>query len=151
VVDGGAQTTEKAMSTSTFSGPIKSGTVREGAGTNTGTVITGYTATVAFGDTAAKTAFIIPANSQIVDATVAVVTAFDDTTTNTIDVGTSTTSGLYLNDVSVATAGLVTITTQADAGEMQDVGTSDVTVTLLFNGGDAAAGEAQVTLHVIQG
>lgn len=139
------------MANVTFSGPIKSGTVREGASANTATVVTGYTATVGFGDTTAKTGFIIPANSQIVGANVAVLTAFNDTTTNTIDVGTSTTSGLYLNDVSVATAGNVAITTQFDASEAQDVGTSDVTVTLLFNGADAAAGEAQVTLLVLQG
>lgn len=139
------------MGTTTFSGPVKSGTIREGSSKNTGTLLAAQAATVGFGDTTAKTLFVLPASSQIVDVKVAVTTAFNDSTTNTIDIGTSTTSGLYVDNAGVATAQLYALGTTAKVDEWTDIGTSDVTVTGLFNGGDASEGEAVVTVLYSQG
>ena len=51
------------MATTTFSGPIKAGTVREGASANVGFVKMAQTATWTQSTTAADTGIIIPANS----------------------------------------------------------------------------------------
>lgn len=96
------------MSFSTFSGPIRSGTVREGAGENTGLVVLGQS--YDSGDiTGAATgnydvaAFIVPRGSQIVDIVVDQVVAATAGTT-TISVGT-TSGGAELMAAVATTAG----------------------------------------------
>lgn len=96
------------MSFSSFSGPLRSGTVREGAARNTGLVtlaqsydsgdLTGY-ATGNY-DTAA---FIIPAGAQIIDVVVDQVVA-GATGTTTVSVGT-TSGGAELMAAVATTAG----------------------------------------------
>jgi len=96
------------MSFSTFSGPIRSGTVREGAGRNTGLVVLGQsydsgnitgTATGNY-DVAA---FVIPRGAQIVDIVVDQVVAATAGTT-TISVGNAS-GGAQLMAAVATTAG----------------------------------------------
>lgn len=96
------------MSFSTFSGPIRAGTVREGAAENTGLVVLAQsynsgdlTNTVQGNYDVA--AFIIPAGSQIVDIVVDQVVAATSGTT-TISVGTSS-GGAQLMAAVATTAG----------------------------------------------
>ena len=65
------------MGTTTFSGPIRSGTIREGASANLGKPILAQSATWEQAATAADTGINIPANSQIIDVAVYITTACD--------------------------------------------------------------------------
>jgi len=136
------------MGTTTFSGPIKAGTVREGAGTNTGQVLMAQSDFFTFANTTDKTlGIIIPANSQIVSVVLAIETAFDAGTTNTVDVGIVGNSDLYLDD-----APLLITTSQNGAWNLfanwLDVGTSDVTLACKYiqTGSAATAGLGRITV-----
>jgi hypothetical protein len=72
------------MATTTFSGPIKAGSVREGASANVGFVLMSQSGNVTFAANGTETVVAtVPANSQIFQITVDVTTAFDAGTTNT--------------------------------------------------------------------
>ena len=117
------------MATTTFSGPIKSGTVREGASANVGTVVCAQSAAIT--ELAASTAssIIIPANSQIINIYVLVQTAWDGGT-NTLDVGTSADPDLYVDGLAVTALGNHRVSAAATGTEAnwKDIGTSDVTI-----------------------
>ena len=117
------------MSTTTFSGPIKAGTVREGASANVGFTV--MTQSAAITELAANTAssIIIPANSQITNMYVLVQTAWDGGT-NTIDVGTSADPDLFCDGLAATDLGNHRVTAAATGTEAswKDIGTSDVTV-----------------------
>ena len=56
------------MAQTTFSGPIKAGTIRQGASENLGSTLMAQSAVIdIIGATATTTIGIVPANSQIVD------------------------------------------------------------------------------------
>lgn len=96
------------MSFTTFSGPLRAGTVKEGSGRNTGLVVlaqsydSGDLTGTAVGnvDTAA---FVLPAGSQIVDITHDQVVAAA-TGTTTVSVGTAS-GGAQLSAAVATTAG----------------------------------------------
>lgn len=96
------------MAFSTFSGPVRSGTVREGAGRNTGLVVlaqeydTGDLTGYATGNYDVA-AFILPQGAQIVDITVDQVVAATAGTT-TVSVGT-TSGGAQVMAAVATTAG----------------------------------------------
>ena len=117
------------MGTTTFSGPIKAGTVREGASANVGFTV--MTQSAAITELAASTAssIIIPANSQITNMYVLVQTAWDGGT-NTLDVGTSADPDLYVDGLATSSLGNHRVTAAATGTEAnwKDVGTSDVTI-----------------------
>ena len=83
------------MATTTFSGPIKAGTIKHTTGTtvgedkaNVGFVLMAQSGNVVFGaDGSTTVVATLPANSQIFQITVDVTTAFDAGTTNTLDIG----------------------------------------------------------------
>jgi hypothetical protein len=117
------------MGTTTFSGPVKAGTVREGASANVGFVVTAQSAAITENGTAADTGIIIPANSQITNMYVLIQTAWDGGT-NTIDVGISTDTDLYVDGLPATVVGNHRVTAAATGTEAnwKDVGTSDVTL-----------------------
>ena len=92
------------MGTTTFSGPIKAGDIREGASANTGFVSMAQSAAVTEVNAFGTTDIIIPANSQITNIYVLVTTAFDNGT-NTIDVGISSDTDLFVDGLSVSSVG----------------------------------------------
>ena len=85
------------MATTTFSGPIKAGTIKETTGTtpgtdkaNTGFVIMAQSAVVDIvGATATTTVGTIPVNSKITEVTLNVVEASDNSAAATMSVGFS--------------------------------------------------------------
>tara|TARA_R100001594_G_scaffold13224_1_gene28637 strand:- start:236 stop:664 length:429 start_codon:yes stop_codon:yes gene_type:complete len=137
------------MATTTFSGPIKSGTVREGASANLGTVVCAQSAAIT--ELAANTAssIIIPANSQITNMYVLVQTAWDGGT-NTIDVGTSADPDLFVDGLAATALGNHRVTAAATGTEAswKDIGTSDVTI--YYDSVAGGSGTGVLTVEYIQ-
>ena len=149
------------MSTTTFSGPIKAGTISNTTGTTAGTDIknTGqvlmsqsFSFDYTVEATATDTAVVIPANSQIVSIEVNVEIAFNDSGSDLLEVGSSADTDLYVNDVSIAAIGKIALGTAALCANWKDIGTTDIVVGYIYNGAnnDASAGAATVTINYLQ-
>jgi hypothetical protein len=130
------------MATTTFSGPIKAGSVREGASAKV------------FGANGTETVVAtLPANSQIYQIAVDVTTAFDAGTTNTFDIGDGSTADQYADALAVGSAARVLATSDvSQIPNLIDIGSSDVNVTVTYNqtGTAATAGAATVTVLYLQ-
>lgn len=126
------------MGTTTFSGPVKAGTINNTTGTTVGTdmknigfVVMAQSEAITEAATSASTDMIIPANSQIIDIKCLVTTVWDGGT-NTLDVGDGTTTDLYVNGMVMTAAGLVNMTaaTTGTGANWRDVGTTDVRISV---------------------
>ena len=129
------------MATTTFSGPIRAGTIKNTTGTtvgidvaNVGQVVMAQTfsADLSGGALAAQvTDVVIPANSQIIDCVIDIITAAN-TTTNLSIGDTVGGAATILNTFASGTdAGRKYPTTQAGAAlAWQDTGTSDIRLTV---------------------
>jgi hypothetical protein len=149
------------MATTTFSGPIKAGTIRDTTGTtvgsdkaNVGFVLMAQSGNVVFGANGTETVVAtLPANSQIYQIAVDVTTAFDAGTTNTLDIGDGTTADKYADALAAGAQARVLATSDvSQIGNLIDIGTSDVDVTVTYNqtGTAATAGAATVTVLYLQ-
>lgn len=151
------------MSFSTFSGPVRSGTVREGAGRNTGLVILAQSATIAA--TNAKTSGatqvdlgILPAGSKILRFNVGVISEISGGSVNAVSIiiGTTADDNKYLTSTATGTSvGAVDptdIATNFQVAECDNIGTSDVAVKALLTatGGNPTAGSIDVTVEYVQ-
>lgn len=138
------------MATTTLSGPLKVGTVREGAGTNTGGVVLSQTATFTFADTGSfVTSIIIPAGSQIIDQMVDVTTAFDSVTSDAATIGKLGTLDAFGTVASLQAGGRTLVDpSAAQALAISDVGAADVPVYVEITsvGGGLSAGAARLTI-----
>ena len=144
------------MGFSTFSGPIRSGTVREGAGENTGLVMltqsydTGVV-TAGVGNVDAQLG-ILPAGSQIVNILIDQVVVPGGTSTSTISVG-STSGGAELSAAVVTTAGgrFTGTATAATQLAWQTSTSADTPVFVRYAVGVAAGvGRAIITVVYVQ-
>ena len=116
------------MGTTTFSGPIKAGTVREGASTNTGFAVMAQSAVIdIIGADNTTDVAIVPANSQIIDVILNVTTVSNDSGTAVVNVGTAADPDAFLNDVNVKALATTRGTLDTEA---TDIGTSDLTCLL---------------------
>jgi len=144
------------MGTTTFSGPVKAGTIRETTGTTVGTdmknigqVVMAQTHAIDLSGgviTAEATAMIIPANSQIIDIVFDVITAASGTTDISVgQVGGSAVQ--YVNTYTIGTtAGRHYPTTDAGGASVwEDVGTSDVRMNV-SNSAATSSGEVRLTV-----
>ena len=149
------------MAITTFSGPIKAGTIKNTSGTTLGTDVknTGQVVmaqTFSTGDTldsgasaANETNVIIPANSQIIDIVLDKVTAMG-TNTAVFSVGdTVGGNATFINSYSITTgsgAGRAYPTTEAGGTlAWADIGTADLRLTWTSTGA-TDAGEVRVTV-----
>ena len=149
------------MATTTFSGPIKAGTIKATTGTTLGTDVknTGQVVmaqTFSTGDTldsgasaANETTVIIPANSQIIDIVLDKVTAMG-TNTAVFSVGdTVGGNATFINAYSITTAsgaGRAYPTTEAGGTlAWADIGTADLRLTWTTTGA-TTNGEIRVTV-----
>ena len=134
------------MGTTTFSGPVKAGTVREGASANLGFVTMAQSAAITELAANTATSIIIPANSQITNMYVLVQTAWDGGT-NTIDVGTSADPDLFCDGLAATALGNHRVTAAATGTEAswKDIGTSDVTIYV-----DSVAGGSGVGVLTVE-
>lgn len=145
------------MGTTTFSGPVRSGTVVSGVGT---AVITqAYTIPFAaiLTSPAALNAFAIPANSRIVNFSVMVETALVTATNCGITVGkVGGTADFFVTTfntgATVAKVTQATVDTAMQVAAMANVGISDVvlTITPTAAGGNATVGSITVMVNYIQ-
>ena len=144
------------MATTTFSGPIKAGTISNTTGTTVGTnvknvgfVKMAQTASWSQSTTAAANGLVLPANSQIVDVQIYITTACDAAN---ISVGTSSTSTELFTALAAGTAANVILHgsdgTITDADTWVDIGTSDLPIYIDFSAGTSGAG--YVTVEYIQ-
>ena len=129
------------MATTTFSGPIRAGTIKNTTGTTVGTDVANvgqvvmaqtFSADLSGGALAAQvTDVVIPANSQIIDCVIDIITAAN-TTTNLSIGDTVGGAATILNTFASGTdAGRKYPTTQAGAAlAWQDTGTSDIRLTV---------------------
>jgi hypothetical protein len=139
------------MATTTFSGPIKAGTIRDGASANVGFVEMAQTAAWSQSATAASTGIIVPANSQITEITMYINTACNGASQN-LSVGTSATSTELFTALALTTGANVikqgSTGTITDTDAWLDVGTSDVTIFTKTSAG--TAGRGYITVKYIQ-
>ena len=149
------------MANTTFSGPILAGTIKNTTGTTVGTDVknTGqvlmsqsFSFDYTVEATATDTSVVIPANSQIVRIDVNVETAFNDSGTDILEVGSSADTDLYVNDVAISAVGKIALGTAALCANWKDIGTSDIRIGYIYNGAnnDASAGAATVTISYLQ-
>ena len=145
------------MGTTTFSGPIKAGTIKETTGTtlgtdvtNTGQVVMAQSQAITQAD--GTTNIVIPANSQIVAIELSVDVVWD---------GAASTAGIgWTGDATALTAaaavaggtlGIISATAGADAtrvGNWADVGTTDRRI--LVTNTNTGAGTGFITVRYIQ-
>ena len=142
------------MGASTFSGPVKAGTVREGAGVNAGNAVLSQSNTIVFGDTSAKNLFTLPAGSRILGVAVYTTVAFNAGTNNVINVrsGTTVIAAVTATAASI-TVGLSTVVpVNAQVAFFNNVGTSDATINAIYapTGGAATTGVATVIITYVQ-
>ena len=146
------------MATTTFSGPVKAGTIRNTIGTTVGTNI----ANIGFVSMAQSVKIdiigashlnqvcaVIPANSQIVDVIANVAIVNNDTGAATISVGTIADADAFINALNVKALATTHGTLDTEA---TNVGSTDIQVLADFTGanGDGTTGAATVTVMYIQ-
>lgn len=146
------------MATTTFSGPVKAGTIRNTTGTtvgtdvaNVGSVVMAQSAVIDIigADALNQRVAILPANSQVVDVILNVTTVNNDSGTATVAVGTSADADAFIPATNVKALGTTRGTLDTEA---TDVGTTDLEVMADFVAGteDGTTGAATVTVLYIQ-
>ena len=146
------------MGITTFSGPIKAGTINNTTGTTVGTdmknvgfSLMAQSAAITQSTTAAASGIVIPANSQIVECYVYVTTAYDNSAP--LSIGTSSTSTELCTAVAVSTANVIKLGSQAtiaDSDEWEDIGSTDVKIFTDSSATTSDAGVATLTVTYIQ-
>ena len=148
------------MGTTTFSGPIKAGTIKETTGTtlgsnikNTGQVVMAQTfaADLSGGALAAQvTDVVIPANSQIIDCVIDVITAANATTNLSVGDTVGGATSILNTFASGTTAGRKYPTTEAGGTlAWEDTGTADIRLTVTASAA-TTAGEVRFTILYAQ-
>jgi len=148
------------MATTTFSGPIKAGTIKNTTGTTLGSDIANvgqvvmaqtFSADLSGGALAAQvTDVVIPANSQIIDCVIDIITAASGTTNLSIGDTVGGAATILNTFASGTDAGRKYPTTQAGAAlAWQDTGTADIRLTVT-NSAATSAGEVRVTVLYAQ-
>ena len=147
------------MANTTFSGPVRSGSISNTTGTtvgtnmaNVGSMLVTQTEAITQAATTSTTNIIIPANSQLVFAKLFVSVVWN---------GVATTAGLgYVGDATAFTAaggiaggtlGIIEITAGANKARVDawaDIGTTDRRI--LLTSGNAGAGVGWLTVGYIQ-
>ena len=146
------------MGTTTFSGPIKAGTISQSTGTalgdsikNTGQVLMAQSVIVDIigASHLNQVCAVVPANSQIVDVILNVTTANDDTTASSVSVGTVADADAFINAQSVQALGTTHGVLDTEA---TNVGTTDIQVLADFTAtdGDGTTGVGTVTVMYLQ-
>ena len=149
------------MATTTFSGPIKAGTISNTTGTtlgddvrNTGQVVMSQSimidAAVAAGTTTYNVG-VIPKNSQLLTTTIRVAIASDQGTSATVSVGKTGTAQYFIANTDVTTLGETSSIADAALDEADRFSAdTQITATLIGVGTTATTGQVTVTFTYIQ-
>ena len=146
------------MATTTFSGPVKAGTIKNTTGTtvctyvtNVGSVVMAQSAVIDIIGAASADQVVatIPANSQIIDVVLNVTTVSNDGGAATVSVGTSADANAFIDAQNVKALATTRGTLDTEA---TDVGSTDIQVLADFAAanGDGTTGAATVTVMYIQ-
>ena len=144
------------MATTTFSGPIKAGTIKNTTGSTLGSNIANvgqvvmaqtFSADLSGGALAASvTDVVIPANSQIIDCVIDVITAANATTNLSVGDTVGGASTILNTFASGTTAGRKYPTTEAGGAlAWEDTGTADIRFTVTASAA-TTAGEVRFTI-----
>jgi hypothetical protein len=149
------------MANTTFSGPVRAGTIVDTTGTTLGTnvknigpVVLTQSSNVALTHattTATALGIIIPANSQIISISIQVESLFTASNTATIAVGNSSSSATNVaaaTSISATATGAVML--PASAGAWRTVGTTDVQLYGITVANSATAGKARIVVTYSQ-
>ena len=147
------------MATTTFSGPIKAGTIKETTGTtpgtnksNTGFVIMAQAAVIDIaGASATTTVGTIPANSKITEVSLNIVEASDNASAATVSIGFSGATTALMGSTNAKAIGLTQSTGMATASI--NIGTVDRDVIATYTPIATVAGTlgiADVTVKYLQ-
>lgn len=150
------------MSFSTMSGPLRTGTVKEGSGENTGLVKLARSTTIPFGamltSPTAQTLCVLPAGSKLLRMVVEVITAISGGSVTNVGmtVGDSGTANKYFTTFNTGTSSARVAQSTVDAAQVvaqtNNIGTVDVQLygTFTAAGGNPTAGSIVVTIEYIQ-
>jgi hypothetical protein len=148
------------MGTTTFTGPVKAGSVLNTTGTTAGTLknvgILNASQQVAIvqSATATATAIVIPANSTIIAIDVFVTTAWSSaTTTYTVSVGTSATATELVAATNANAVGRLALNPGTDATRTAlwvNVGTTDVRIYVKSGAPDTVPGVGTIVVRYVQ-
>ena len=146
------------MGTTTFSGPIKAGTINNTTGTTVGTDMknVGFTlmaqsAAITQSTTAAASGIVIPANSQIVEMSVYITAAWDNS--STLNIGTTSTSTELATAIVVTVVEKIKLASQAtitDSDAWEDIGSTDVKIFTDSTATTSDTGVATLTVTYVQ-
>lgn len=117
------------MASTTFSGPIKSGTQRDPQNSNVGTTLLVQSTIVTRDATLTQHAapITLPANAEIVDIVVTPTVFYDSATSATLTVGTAQSGTQFASGVDVKTGGPKRpTTTAAQAALWRDIGATNL-------------------------
>ena len=144
------------MGTTTFSGPIKAGTIKETTGTtvgtnmkNTGQVVMAQSHAVDLSGgalAAVASNVIIPANSQIIDCVFDIITAANTSTDISVGfVGGAATALVNAHTIGTTAGRQYPTTVSGGALAWEDIGTSDQRLNFT-NSAATNAGEVRITI-----
>ena len=144
------------MGTTTFSGPIKAGTIKETTGTtvgtdmkNTGQVVMAQSHAVELSGgalAAVASNVIIPANSQIIDCVFDIITAANTSTNISVGfVGGAATALVNAHTIGTTAGRQYPTTVYGGALAWEDIGTSDQRLNFT-NSAATNAGEVRITI-----
>ena len=149
------------MATTTFSGPIKAGTISNTTGTtlgddvrNTGQVVMSQSimidAAVVVGTTTYNVG-VIPKNSQLLTTTIRVAIASDQGTTATVSVGKTGSAAFFIANTNIKAQGETSSIANGALDEADRFGSdTQITATLIAAGGTATTGQVTVTFTYVQ-
>jgi len=149
------------MATTTFSGPIKAGTISNTTGTtlgddvrNTGQVVMSQSimidAAIAAG-TLSYNVGVIPKNSQLLTTTIRVGVASNQGTSATVSVGKTGTAQYFIANTDITTLGETSSIADAALDEADRFSAdTQITATLIGVGTTATTGQVTVTFTYIQ-
>lgn len=147
------------MGTTTFSGPIRAGTIRDTAGTTLGEnvrnvgsaiLVQVYPITQAGTATALGTPIVLPANSHILQIQIAATVAWTGVSSN-LSLGTSATATELVAATSVGTVGIIGLPPGTDptrVANWDDTGTTDKRLFALST--NTGSGVGTLTVRYIQ-
>ena len=149
------------MATTTFSGPIKAGTISNTTGTtlgddirNTGQVVMSQSilidAAVVVGTTTYNVG-VIPKNSQLLTSTIRVAIVSNASGTATVSVGKTGTAQYLIANTNVKALGETTTLATGSLDEADRFSSdTQITATLISAGGTATTGQVTVTFTYVQ-
>ena len=121
-----------------YSSPVPGGVVN----VRTGTVVYTQDAVTAY-------LFTLPQGAEIVWWQINVVTAFDGSGSDLLDIGDGTTANRFANDISLATAGQIVTGFDDDEYNVELPIETKIFATYTDENSDATAGEAQISVGFI--